>query len=68
MASLINACDIYCAPSRLEGFGMIQLEAQACGKPVISINVGGPKDIILHEKTGYLVDVEHEIKLESEYK
>ena len=67
MASLINACDIYCAPSRLEGFGMIQLEAQACGKPVISINVGGPKDIILHEKTGYLVDVEHEIKLESEW-
>src|SRR3989338_7824151 len=67
MASLLNACDIYCAPSRLEGFGMIQLEAQACGKPVISINVGGPKDIILHEKTGYLVDVEHEIKLESEW-
>src|SRR3989338_5105400 len=67
MSALINACDIYAAPSRLEGFGMIQLEAQACGKPVISINVGGPKDIILHEKTGYLVDVEHEIKLESEW-
>ncbi|MEM3074879.1 MAG: glycosyltransferase family 4 protein [Candidatus Pacearchaeota archaeon] len=67
MSILINACDIYAAPSRLEGFGMIQLEAQACGKPVISINVGGPKDVIIHEKTGYLVDVKEEIKLESEW-
>ncbi|MEK6855344.1 MAG: glycosyltransferase family 4 protein [Nanoarchaeota archaeon] len=67
MATLINACDIYAAPSRLEGFGMIQLEAQACGKPVISINVGGPRDIIIHEKTGFLVDVASEIKLEREW-
>ncbi len=66
MAALINACDIYAGPSRLEGFGMIQLEAQACGKPVISINVGGPKDIIVNEKTGYLVDVESEVKLDKE--
>ena len=62
MASLLNACDIYAAPSRLEGFGMIQVEAMACGKPVISINVGGPKDTIVHEKTGFLVDVESEDK------
>ncbi len=67
MASLLNACDIYAAPSRLEGFGMIQVEAMACGKPVISINVGGPKDTIVHEKTGFLVDVETEIKLPSEW-
>jgi alpha-maltose-1-phosphate synthase len=67
MAKLINACDIYAAPSRLEGFGMIQLEAQACGKPVISINVGGPKDVIIHGETGFLADVEHEIKLDKEW-
>ncbi|PIN94452.1 glycosyl transferase family 1 [Candidatus Pacearchaeota archaeon CG10_big_fil_rev_8_21_14_0_10_30_48] len=67
MAMLLNACDIYAAPSRLEGFGMIQLEAQACGKPVISINVGGPKDVIIHEKTGFLVDVATEIKLDGEW-
>lgn len=67
MAALISACDIYAAPSRLEGFGMVQVEAQACGKPVISINVGGPKDTIVHEKTGFLVDVASEIKLESEW-
>ena len=66
MAALINACDIYAGPSRLEGFGMLQLEAQACGKPVISINVGGPKDTIIHEKTGFLVYVAYEVKLNSE--
>lgn len=67
MGMLINACDVYAAPSRLEGFGMIQLEAQACGKPVISINVGGPKDTIIPEKTGFLVNVSNEIKLEREW-
>ena len=66
MATLISACDIYAGPSRLEGFGMVQVEAQACGKPVISINVGGPKDTIVHGKTGFLVDVASEIRLESE--
>ncbi len=67
MATLISACDIYAGPSRLEGFGMIQLEAMACGKPVVSINVGGPVDTIIHNKTGFLVDVEYEVKLDSEW-
>lgn len=67
MSILLNACDIYAAPSRLEGFGMIQLEAQACGKPVISINAGGPSDTIVHEKTGFLADIEYEVKLEREW-
>lgn len=67
MADLIRACDIYAAPSRIEGFGMIQLEAMACGKPVVSINVGGPKDTIVHGKTGFLAEPEKEIKLDSEW-
>ena len=67
MAELLQACDIYAAPSRLEGFGMVQLEAQACGKPVISINVGGPRDVVKYGETGYLADVEHEVKLEREW-
>jgi alpha-maltose-1-phosphate synthase len=67
IAELLNACDIYAAPSRLEGFGMIQLEAQACGKPVISINVGGPRDVVKHNETGFLVDVAYEIKLDREW-
>ena len=67
MSLLLNSCDIYAAPSRIEGFGMIQLEAQACGKPVISIDVGGPRDTIIPNETGFLADVESEIKLNSEW-
>ena len=67
IAMLLNACDIYAAPSRLEGFGMFQVEAMACGKPVISINMGGPRDTIVHEKTGFLVDIATEVKLTREW-
>jgi len=67
MSYLISACDIYAAPSRLEGFGMIQMEAGACGKPVLSINVGGPTDTIIHEKTGFLAGIGETIELSEEW-
>jgi len=67
MVHLLNACDIYAAPSRIEGFGMIQVEAMACGKPVISINKMGPGETIIHNKTGLLADVAEEIVLDEEW-
>jgi glycosyltransferase involved in cell wall biosynthesis len=67
MVDLLNACDIYAAPSRLEGFGMIQVEAMACGKPVVSIKKMGPSETIVHNKTGFLAKVAEEIKLDSEW-
>lgn len=67
MAYLLSACDIYAAPSRLEGFGMIQMEAEACGRPVISINVGGPVDTIVHGKTGFLAEVGETVELTEEW-
>jgi starch synthase len=67
MAQILNACDIYAAPSRIEGFGMIQVEAMACGKPVISINAGGPAETIIHGKTGFLAKVAEEVKLNEEW-
>lgn len=60
-SNLINACDIYAAPSRLEGFGMPQIEAGACQKPVISINAMGPLDTIIQGKTGLLAGVDQRI-------
>ncbi len=66
MVHLLNACDIYAAPSRIEGFGMIQVEAMACGKPVISINKMGPSETIIHNKTGLLAEVAKEIRLKQE--
>ncbi|WP_081211074.1 glycosyltransferase family 4 protein [Salegentibacter sediminis] len=57
MPYLIGACDIYAAPSRLEGFGMPQVEAGACGKPVISLNAMGMLDTLIHNKTAFLAKV-----------
>lgn len=67
MVHLLNAADIYAAPSRIEGFGMIQVEAMSCGKPVISINKMGPAETIIHNKTGFLAEVSEEIKLNEEW-
>ncbi|MFA6400388.1 MAG: glycosyltransferase family 4 protein [Salinivirgaceae bacterium] len=61
MPYLFGACDIYAAPSRLEGFGMPQVEAGACGKPVISIKAMGMLDTLVHEKTAFLAEVAKKI-------
>lgn len=61
MPYLIGACDIYAAPSRLEGFGMPQVEAGACGKPVIGINAMGMLDTLIHNKTALLANVAQKI-------
>jgi starch synthase len=63
MPYLLSACDIYAAPSRLEGFGMIQVEANACGKPVIGIKAMGLLDTIVDGQTGFLAEVATEIRL-----
>ncbi len=63
MPYLINACDIYAAPSRIEGFGMPQVEAGACCKPVIGIKAMGMLDTIVHGETGFLADVAKKIVL-----
>ncbi len=57
MPYLIGACDIYAAPSRLEGFGMPQVEAGACGKPVISLKAMGMLDTLIHNKTAFLAEI-----------
>ena len=57
MPYLIGACDIYSAPSRLEGFGMPQVEAGACVKPVISIKAMGMLDTLVDGETAFLANV-----------
>ncbi len=67
MPLLLNAADIYAAPSRLEGFGMIQVEAEGCGIPVISIDAMGPQETIINGKTGLLARVADTVQLTEEW-
>jgi phosphatidyl-myo-inositol dimannoside synthase len=55
LAACYSACEIFALPSRGEGFGMVYLEAMACGKPVIGGAHGGAPEIIEDGVTGYLV-------------
>ncbi len=61
MPYLFGACDIYAAPSRLEGFGMPQVEAGACEKPVISIKAMGMLDTLVQGETAFLAEVAQKI-------
>ena len=61
MPYLVGACDIYAGPSRLEGFGMPQIEAGACAKPVIGINAMGMLDTLIHGETAFLSNVAQKI-------
>ena len=63
MPYLIAACDIYAAPSRLEGFGMPQVEAGACEKPVIGINAMAMLDTLVHGETAFLAGVAQEVRI-----
>jgi glycosyltransferase involved in cell wall biosynthesis len=63
MPYLIGACDIYAAPSRLEGFGMSQIEAGACAKPVIGIRAMGMLDTLAHGETAFLANVAQTVVL-----
>jgi len=63
MPYLIAACDIYAAPSRLEGFGMPQVEAGACGKPVIGIKAMAMLDTLVHGETALLASIAQEVRI-----
>jgi glycosyltransferase involved in cell wall biosynthesis len=51
-----NLCDVFAMPSKREGFGIVYLEALACGKPTIGGNQDGAIDALCHGKLGALVD------------
>ncbi|WP_165046180.1 glycosyltransferase [Adlercreutzia sp. ZJ138] len=59
---LYNAADLFAMPSRREPFGLVALEAMACGLPVVATNQGGLPEFVTQE-CGTLIDVDDEIAL-----
>ncbi len=54
LADYYRSSDVFVFPSKTDTFGIVLIEALACGLPVAGYNVMGPKDIIIHDYLGAL--------------
>ena len=51
-----SAADVVVMPSYSESFGLVALEAQACGRPVVGSNVSGLRSVVRNDVSGFLID------------
>lgn len=56
LRELYVAADVAVVPSHSESFGLVAVEAQACGTPVLAADVGGLPVSVAHDRSGLLVD------------
>jgi D-inositol-3-phosphate glycosyltransferase len=56
LSTYYRAADVCVVPSRSESFGLVGLEAAACGTPVVASAVGGLTTLVEHQSTGFLVE------------
>ena len=57
IADFLSMSDLLLLLSEKESFGLVALEAMACGVPVIATNTGGIPEVVIDGETGYLCDV-----------
>lgn len=55
LAELMRHSQALLVPSHSETFGLVALEAAACGVPVLASSTGGLREVVVHEETGYLM-------------
>ncbi|MGK2930521.1 MAG: glycosyltransferase [Acidimicrobiales bacterium] len=55
LSTFYRAADVVLVPSRSESFGLVALEAAACGTPVVAASVGGLGTLVRHGESGFLV-------------
>jgi glycosyltransferase involved in cell wall biosynthesis len=55
VAAILRAADVFVLPSRYEGCSNATLEAMASGLPVVACDVGGMRELVAHNRTGWLV-------------
>src|SRR5262249_42583718 len=56
VAHLIAQATLVVVPSRVEGFGLVALEAALMARPVVATRVGGLPEVVVHGQTGLLVE------------
>jgi glycosyltransferase involved in cell wall biosynthesis len=66
LSEYYNVCDLFAMPSKGEGFGIVYLEALACGKPVLAGNKDGSRDALDDGELGLLVDPDNAAEIASE--
>ncbi|TDF99376.1 N-acetyl-alpha-D-glucosaminyl L-malate synthase BshA [Paenibacillus piri] len=57
VAQLLSLSDVMLLPSEKESFGLVALEAMACGVPTIASNAGGIPELITHGESGFLAEI-----------
>ena len=63
VARLLDQATLVMIPSRLEGFGLVALEAAMMARPVVATRVGGLPEVVLHQKTGLLTQPDDPARL-----